>query len=318
MQSKKELILGALGFCVLAYLAFWGVSALVENQDDVTFEAPPDPSALLASLKGQVLAPDGEPPEDCVATLWLRVDGKLQTGPGRSGPCVDGELSYDDLQPGTYLLEVGVEGASRYARNIDLVEGDRQDLGVSQLSPGGVLEVQAVGPDGRGLPGARIWLGNWLVTSDVEGRFRFVGASAGELRVRAQFDGVVGSGNTTLEAAETKALEVEIKDLSLRGVLGLEFTAATEGLTITAVATEGPAHGVLESGDLIVASDGVPTLALPQSSAEQRLDGAPKTSIKLSVMRDGEPLEIELERADLLDVVAARMKAEPDTEKTEP
>lgn len=329
MQPKKQHIVGALGFMLLAYIAFWGVSALVRNEQ-VSFEEPADPTSKLATLTGQILAPDGNPPEECIATLWRRADGKKQTSANMSGKCPKGAISMKDLVAGTYLLEVGVEGAARFARNVEIQEGEAHDLGVSQLSEGGTLTVQAVAPDGRGLPGARMWLGNWLVTSDIEGRYTFAGAPAGSVMVRAQFDEVVGSNKLELEAGAIEELEVKLEDLVVRGVLGVSFTAEPEGLLVTEVSEEGPTHEVLEVGDRIVAVNGEPSLALTQVIAERRLDGPPGELLKLAVLRGEEELALEVTRADLLDVLTARLQAEeeggdegaeastPDTEKTEP
>ncbi len=310
MYSKKQLVLGALGFVLLACLAFAGMSALI-GEEDVRLGPEPPPEAQYADLHVQLLDPSGQPPEDCVVTLWRRVDGVLQTGPKTTGRCVGGDLGWKNLPPGSYLLEAAVPGAARYARNLELSPGDEVELGVAELEPGGVLEVSVVGPDDRPLPGATIWLGNWMVTADIRGRFRFLGARLGEQIVRAQFDGVVGAATAELEeAGEKRALTIKLDELVIRGVLGVAISAGEDGILVERVDLEGPARGVLEEGDRIVAAGGLPTVGLSQAAAEARLDGPPGEALELTVIRGAETLEVSVVRADLLDVLTARMEAQ--------
>lgn len=310
MYSNKQLVLGALGFILLAWLAFMGMSALID-EGDVQLKKDPPPEAGYADLHVQLLDPSGEPPEDCVVTLWRRVDGVLQAGPKTTGRCVGGDLGWKNLPPGSYLLEAAVPGAARYAHHLELSPGDKVELGVEQLEPGGVLEVSVVGPDDRPLPGAKIWLGNWLVTSNVEGRFRFLGARLGKQVVRAQFDNVVAAETFELkEAGEKAELTVKLEELVIRGVLGVEIAAEEDGIHVTRIYEDGPAVGVLEEGDRIISAGGVPSMAISQKRAESLLDGPPGEALKLTVIRGLETLELEVVRADLLEVLTARLEAQ--------
>jgi hypothetical protein len=302
MPDLQKLALGALGLLLLTWLTFKGVSVLIATNDAV-FEEPVPEGALTAAVEVQLLGPDGAPPEECVATLWMVADGKKRTTPELSGHYPGGALSWSGVAPGTYRLQASVPGAERFMRNLELKAGDSVDLGEVKLGPGGILEVKVVAPDGRPLPGASVWLGNWLATTTNEGIYRFVGAPAGDLQLRAQFDNVTEVMRYKLPAGGVEAMELKLEDLVIRGVIGVGIEPGDKGIRVTAVAANGPAHGLLQQGDMILAADGLPSLGLTRQAAESQLDGAPGEVLTLRVARDGVEHTVEVKRADLLDVL---------------
>jgi S1-C subfamily serine protease len=93
----------------------------------------------------------------------------------------------------------------------------------------------------------------------------------------------------------------EIRRLGLRSLSEVRvreaFPAAKGMIVVDEVVPEGPADGVLEPGDVVMAIDGqAVTSFLP---IEEQLDARVGETISLSLERGGQPLEVEMRVADL-------------------
>ena len=76
------------------------------------------------------------------------------------------------------------------------------------------------------------------------------------------------------------------------------FGWSEEGVRVVNVPANGPAHTAgLHENDRVVAIDGVPVAGLSEEQVQKKLTGEVGTIAVLSVLRDGEPLEIKIERA---------------------
>ena len=76
------------------------------------------------------------------------------------------------------------------------------------------------------------------------------------------------------------------------------FGWSPEGVRVTDVPADGPAQEAgLREDDRLVAIDGVPVAGLSQQEVQKRLTGEVGSYVVLSVLREGKPLDIRVERA---------------------
>jgi carboxyl-terminal processing protease len=69
-------------------------------------------------------------------------------------------------------------------------------------------------------------------------------------------------------------------------------------MRVVNVPANGPAHTAgLHENDRVVAIDGVPVKGLSEDQVQKKLTGEVGSIAVLSVLRDGQPLEIRIERA---------------------
>jgi carboxyl-terminal processing protease len=75
---------------------------------------------------------------------------------------------------------------------------------------------------------------------------------------------------------------------------------------VASVPADGPAHAAgLHENDRVVAIDGVAVEGLSEDQVQKKLTGEVGTIAVLSVLRDGQPLEIRIERAPYKQAKAA-------------
>ena len=83
--------------------------------------------------------------------------------------------------------------------------------------------------------------------------------------------------------------ELKIETEGQFGGLGIEITVKDELLTVISPIDESPAyHAGMKAGDRIVKIDGVITRGITLLDAVKKLRGKPGTSVKLTVLREGE------------------------------
>jgi carboxyl-terminal processing protease len=76
------------------------------------------------------------------------------------------------------------------------------------------------------------------------------------------------------------------------------FGWSPEAVRVASVPADGPAQAAgLHDNDRLVAIDGVPVAGLSQEQVQKKLSGEVGSHVVLSVLRDGKPLEIRVERA---------------------
>ena len=91
-----------------------------------------------------------------------------------------------------------------------------------------------------------------------------------------------------MTAEEYEQFQTDLNGAEVVGI-GVMVEKKVDGLEVIGIAPDAPAHGVLETGDLIVAADGV-TLeeAGTPDALAALIAGEEGTSVTLTVLRDGE------------------------------
>ena len=132
------------------------------------------------------------------------------------------------------------------------------------------------------------------------------------LEVKAGWNELVGTITNVEEDSETYTFSLESKDqdyvwelepLNVDSYSGIGASVDyppfnADGILITDISPDRPADNVgLQVNDIIVAIDGRPTLEMPVSIAVFHLRGPAQTKVLVTVLRDTETLEFEIERA---------------------
>jgi len=259
-----------------------------------TLKKPPIEKPLPPEVRVQVLDSAGRVPTDCAGTLSLRVDDTSRRidkdSTLRCGP--QGHMAWTDLTPGIWRLAVAGEGT--VLREEDIEVGAPVDLGVWTLGPGGNV-AGTITLDGEPHIGAQIRTRSGHTgISTAQGRYVLRGVPTGPVEVFAGWEDHGASGVIDVSVDEVAELDLELVPVDAKGVIGIQFEATDEGLSVTAVHPGGPARS-LQIGQLVTTIDGTDTRDLSQLEAKEALAGAPGTSVELVV--DGQALS--LVRVDL-------------------
>jgi hypothetical protein len=117
-----------------------------------------------------------------------------------------GAFHISGLEPGTGRLELRVSGFLPLVRTLTLRLDEHVDLGEARLDPGFRVAGVVVGPDGVGVLGARVRLGEGYRASETwthpGGKFALGGLPAGRASVRVSADGFAAS-RTTVDVGPT-------------------------------------------------------------------------------------------------------------------
>jgi len=129
------------------------------------------------------------------------------------------------------------------------------------------------------------------------------GHDVGEVDLRLSIlQGVTGGldrYSTVLSGERLNRFDVRLKG-TLVGV-GLTVNLVNDRLEIVRVVDAGPAQvGGIQPGDVLVRIDGVSTLNMPIREASRRIRGQVASTVVLTIERDGRPMEIRLERAEIV------------------
>lgn len=87
--------------------------------------------------------------------------------------------------------------------------------------------------------------------------------------------------------------------------VGITIQVTDGGMEVTSVTEGGPAEAAgVRVGDLLTAVEGVSTADLSLDETKNRVRGEAGTTVRLTFLRDGETLELTVERADIITPVA--------------
>lgn len=87
--------------------------------------------------------------------------------------------------------------------------------------------------------------------------------------------------------------------------VGITIQVTDGGMEVTSVTEGGPAEAAgVRVGDLLTAVEGVSTAELSLDETKNRVRGEAGTTVRLTFLRDGETLELTVERADIITPVA--------------
>jgi hypothetical protein len=152
--------------------------------------------------------------------------------------------------------------------------------------------VQLDGMPGLGGPNA-----NAPATTDEQGNYSLAGVPPGPFSVRVEHSGYKGR---IVAGLTTRGLSSIREDISLkpRGDggsnselegIGAMLSPSPRGIVVSGVIESGPAANAgLKRGDRFVRIDGVSALEMTLSDAMQRLRGPERSSVSVTVARDGE------------------------------
>ncbi|NIM63223.1 MAG: hypothetical protein GTO30_16760, partial [Acidobacteria bacterium] len=183
----------------------YGADGYAEHDETLTLERDTVreiPLEPLASIRGRVLGPAGEP-VTAYAIRAVNEDDPVRLPPQKEVEDSAGRFDIWPIQPaGRHTLEIRADGyALKRLENVIVEEGRRIDVGDLRLEPGHTVEGYASGPDGTGAEGARVWLAprsggaqrNPLVDersfadqADGAGRYSVTGLSPGFFIANAQ------------------------------------------------------------------------------------------------------------------------------------
>ncbi|MBI4259286.1 MAG: S41 family peptidase [Actinobacteria bacterium] len=101
-----------------------------------------------------------------------------------------------------------------------------------------------------------------------------------------------------VDAEDRRAVD-DLVDGTMVGI-GVWLQGSVDGLRVTGTVPDTPAErSGIRSGDLIVAVDGRDVTRLSADQAGELFTGDPGTTLRLTVLRRGEPVEVEVERAEI-------------------
>lgn len=240
----------------------------------------------------------------------------VRSGQARAFKDPQGAFSLDKLAPGSYVLSYGEDGKPpQRSATIEVKAGQVTSNVRLLLARGGTVEGQVFDEDKHApLAGARVSFdatssarGETVTAStDAEGRFRLENAPSGPFSLRVDKDGYrsrilaglkVESKDTLkqdvgLHAAEDGGSRMEF------GGIGAVLTQTRDGIAVGAVFDGSPAEKAgLAQGDLLRKINGESVEGLSVSDAIQRLRGEVGSTVRMSVLRQGQSLEISITRA---------------------
>jgi hypothetical protein len=164
---------------------------------------------------------------------------------------LDGNFSFEVLEPSTYCLELSYSGGrSALVMPIELGLREKKDLGDIPLTPGATIVGHVLVPPGRSLSGLVVYLDDWrrssTQTTDAGGRFEFAGLADGTHTL--YLEGIRGSMAPSdrfcmvLSPSETREVTLDLRDRGTATV-ALEVEVATgprEGLWVELQSSDDP------------------------------------------------------------------------------
>ena len=273
------------------------------------------------SIEGSVVDEQGRPVERyllAVESFVSSVDPKARFG-NRSRSITDpgGAFRWEKLPPGRYVLAASAEGRPPTRSDGIEVEAGRATHHVRiVLAQGASLSGRVIDAETRApIADASVQLDAMTssganairpASTDAAGSFAIEGVPArGPFSVRVQHPGYVSRIVPGLDARGTASLRADI-ELRPRGDGGAEeeltgigatLMPSPEGVTIVGLIEGGPAErGGLARGDRVVRIDGADATGMSLSDCVQRLRGAPGTRVSVAVDRDGQSIEMTLQR----------------------
>jgi len=218
------------------------------------FQVEPEP--VPGELRARVVAPDGDLATECMATLWKREGAKRSFGPDSTVRCDEhGYVRWFDVVAGDHALIAAGPGAAETTVEVTTT-GAGVELDDVRLVAGGALGGQVV-RDGAPVAGAEVrLLGGRMARTDEQGRFSIQGVPVGLTRLKSIHDHAAAEAAVEVVASERAEVVLELVGLPPRGVLGLSGTPGPDGFLVDNVVPRGPASGLVEIGDLLVAAAG--------------------------------------------------------------
>ena len=204
-------------------------------------------------------------------------------------PC-EGPVFFEGLAPGAYTLWAEGPSASSARLPLTLTEGTAPELTL-ELVEASSIAVNVLVP-----ATVEIKAGDHRVVRSTEDGW--TGADslpAGPVEVYALArDGAEARHRTWLDPAETRLVKMAPKlDLG-RPVLGLRFRTTDAGHVVTWIHELGPAFGLLELSDELLAVNGESLADRDWQDAGKALTGEVGETRRLTVKRDGRTLDVEL------------------------
>ena len=239
----------------------------------------------------------------------VRPSSKAVNDPG-------GAFTLEKLAPGTYVLSYGAEGRSATRSNPIEVASGRMTTGVRLvLSRGGTVEGQVFDEVARKpIAGAQISFDATTstrgesvgpATSDAQGKFRLENAPRGPFSLRVDASGFNTRILSGLRVDPKATLQREIGLTTAGdggaktefGGVGAVLSQTRDGIAFGAVFEGGAAERAgVQQGDLIRKIDGDSIDGLGITDCIQRLRGEPGSTVRVGLVRAGQPLDLAIVR----------------------
>lgn len=146
----------------------------------------------------------------------------------------------------------------------------------------------------------------WKAWNTLESRFVLTHASSSLPSVRERMHGAIQGLASSFEDPYTVYLPPQEAKLFTENIsgsfagVGMEIGIRDSVLTVVTPLKGTPAEAAgIRAGDKIIAIDGKTTDGLSVDSAVSRIRGEAGTAVKLTLVRDGEPLEVSITRATI-------------------
>lgn len=243
--------------------------------------------------------------------------GRRSPGRARKFEDAQGEFTLDRLPPGSYVLTASADGKPPARSESIEVRSGSTTAGVRiVLLQGGSVTGRVLDDKGAPLQGAqlRFDLVSAVVddaastTSDESGAYRLDGAPSGPFSLRVQKQGYRTRFVPGLRVDSGQTLAQDVTLSSVNGGTGFELAGIgaglgqnADGVFVASVFGGDPAaRAGLRQGDRIVAIDGEDASGMSIADAVQHLRGQVGTSVGVSVRRDGQTIDVVIERAEIV------------------
>ena len=263
-----------------------------------------EPAPLPGEVRARVLAPSGAVAETCSATLWKRDGAKRSMGPDSNQRCDEhGMVRWSEVLAGSYALIVGAPGAAETTVEVTTT-GEGLEVDDIVLPAGGVVR-GTVTRDGQPVVGAEVrLLGGRSARTNEEGAFGLPGVPVGETAVKSIHEHASAEAELVVAAGEVTEVVLELEGLPPKGVLGISGTPQPEGFRVEHVVARGPASGLIELGDVLVATaDDGSLVGLPPDAMLAVLgQGLPGEVEELTLVRAMQEKTVSITRLDVTEM----------------
>lgn len=228
-----------------------------------------------------------------------------------------GVFRLERLLPGSYVLTATAPGKTLARSDVIEVTSGATTRGVRVvLQQGGAIVGRVTDERGAGIAGAElrfdgassVFESRAVAQSDAAGRFRLEGAPAGPNTVRADKEGfrtrflsglrVESGGTLTQEITLSRADGGAAIEL---GGIGATLRSGRDGVFIASVYPNNPAQRAgLRAGDRVTRVDGEGAEGMSVADVLQRLRGPAGTTVGVSVLREGAPIDVLIVRATIV------------------
>ncbi len=228
-----------------------------------------------------------------------------------------GAFRLERLMPGSYVLTATAPGKALARSDVIEVTSGATTRGVRVvLQQGGTIVGRVTDETGAGLAGAElrfdgassVFESQAVAQSDAAGRFRLEGAPAGPCTVRAEKEGFRTRflSGLRVESGATLTQEITLRRadggaaIELGGI-GATLQSGRDGVVIASVYPNNPAQRAgLRAGDRVTRVDGESAEGMSIADVLQRLRGPAGTTVGVSVLREGAPIDVLIVRATIV------------------